>query len=440
MPFKKLTILLLLAFITTINAGDFSSKVQNSFSVKVLVKEAEKALDEASLEFYDNLPEALSRYFMHHDKGPLKRLPKKFYEAQIISVLLQKLRFNQIVQDNQIIRIIDERLGQFEFNLFQLVNYVAFICKITYRIMKNYDVEEMISLLSDNVFSNPLLLFLLVSSLNELGYHYLTINLLTKKETNYEKVINRISTLNGINCSINQYPTLVDLINSNNKIDVYISNLTFPQEQNYFKCIRNKTSQSDLITKPIDRTQIFVTYSKVSDTTLCIATKLEGQKNRNLRNDIFKKLIQELQNPTERFNNTIINKYECKLLPSAEGTLADIIYLTHQKSDKAPVPLFLYYYNERDTKAGIVAKNVIIETLLSNLHNYKELLSSLLKSTIGLTQKDIEGHSSNLQAFNFDRATNSFSVYKDGLNNLESIVKTFLRKNKIIAPSIIDVL
>lgn len=242
MLLKRLSFVSIL-FLQNILAGDFLDNKSEKNPLESLLQKRELHSNLSS--FYEDLSDGLTDYFTKNQR--LKRLTARPDIILKISKLLKKLKNYKLVDDEKIIQIFDEDLGGFfEFKLFQLINYLLFISKITDTALATNSLEKNLAIFSDNVFSNQLLIFLLVYYLKLSGYKSITFNLLTKIEWDYRSLESVIQNY-GIAFKINPYQSASDLIDSQNKIDIYISDLSLPTEQSYFKCLRKKRSMKQNI-------------------------------------------------------------------------------------------------------------------------------------------------------------------------------------------------
>ena len=438
MLLKRLSFIISFFLSSNLLAGDFLHNKPEIDRIQSILQKKEMQSDLSS--FYDDLYNALNNYFVNNDKESLKILTAKSYITRSISKLLNYLTnkyhlFEDKIFDDKMIQIFDNKLGGlFEFKLFKFINYLMFISKIADAVLPQNNLESNLAIFSDDIFSNPLLIFLFIYYLKLSGYTSITLNLLTKSDSNYEALQSVIQNL-GIDFKINRYQTISDLINSNNKIDVYLSDLSHHAEQNYYKCIRKMNiNENESITY-----YLYVIYSSIANTSLFISTEIEDSQRMRLVNFIVEKLLKELVNTTKDTTKQTINDYDCVLKPSKEVTLADLIYRTASNVDKKSIPLFVYCYYIKDTGVGVRANNIIMETNITDFNTYEEILCSIFKTNIGLVQEDIEAHASRLVPFNYDPKTTNISLYKESLNHIKSTISTFLRNSKLLAPSEINV-
>ena len=294
--------------------------------------------------------------------------------------------------------------------------------------MSLHNLDETISIFSDEVLDNPLLLFLLISSLNHMGYASIEINFLTKTSKNYTKLKALLDKTEKLKYIINTYKTAQELIDSGNKIDIYLTDLTFPQANSIY-CNREVR-----IPKRILSYGIIGEHSDKTNKTFFISTKTTDKTRQKDRNEVFEQLIKnyiEKNSPVPE--DTKIGKYTCESAEFSNSTLVDIIYLT-RKSASQKVPLFNYKSSKTDTGTGIEIATTIIEALL-NFEDYSDLLTALFKIELARSSDNFNTSAQSFELFTYDSNNKEFKLLNNDLNNIKSTIKIFLRYKKTVAPT-----
>lgn len=312
------------------------------------------------------------------------------------------------------------------------VTYIMSISKIVEAIVSLHNPTDNISIFSDDFFSNPTLLFLLISSLNYLGYKSIEMNLLTKSNRKYDK-LRSVLEIENFNSTINEYSTAEKLIESGNKMDIYLTNLQYPEDIYGVSC--SKT------VKFVDSEQskiylIIAEHSKQTNDDLFISTKTSNSKRQQYRNQVIDTLIEKLPLLNPQFSESIMG-YNCRAKSSVHTTLADIVYAT-QRSNSKKIPLFTARIFKQDTGSGNVRKIAIIETLL-NFGNYTDLFAAILKTQLALETDQFAELAKDLQLFDYDKDNKKIELLIDDLNNIKSDIKVFIRNRTIISPTKTDI-
>ena len=96
------------------------------------------------------------------------------------------------------------------------------------------------------------------------------------------------------------------------------------------------------------------------------------------------------------------------------------------------MPLILCNFSKKDSGAGKNLHSRVIDSSL-NFNNYSELLAAIFTITIALERKDFNNTAKLYEIFVPDKADpKKFTLLKSDLDNIPSIIKTFIRKKKLI--------
>jgi len=405
----------------TINAS-ITPKVTPDKS-KSQIKEA---LNERDRAFYAELNEALNKDETNAILETLKGLNQRA-ATQVATHIIELLQANKNgigrTENNISIRYNNLDLITIPKHIF--VTYIIFIAKAVETIMGLVEPTKPLSIFSDymhGMFNNQLMVFLLISSLDLVGYKSIEINLLTVKPFDLQPVEQLLGNIKGLAAKINVHKSVQDLISSGKKIDLYVSNGRGLQADG-FKC-----------TTKNNKSAIYAQHSNQENIDYLISTKTDQLKEQADRNVAFGQLIKALDNTTKKakFDS---GDYTCSPTREASTYLADVIFYT-RRPDTKKIPLLELSVTNLDTGTGIVDRIAIIKALLK-FDNYEELFFSLFKADLALRNKNFDQLAVELELFKNNRNTQKFDSVNENLNATKADIEVFMREDKRLAPSVI---
>jgi len=368
-------------------------------------------------KLYKNLYKALSEQTFKDMITALNNLPQWPTTIAITDVIeLLRKDSNSPTSDPLFIRY--KTLELKAVSKLEFVHNLLFLGKIIETIMTRHSPTEKISIFSDDILNEPLFIYLLLSALHKLEYKSIDLNILSTTQSNFDNLRGILKEEKPeLEFTIKSFEKIDDLINSDNKMDIYLTNLTYPSKSTGFIC-----SWADA--------QIFAEHSVQEASNYLVSSKqIEPASQKKIA---FKNLAKFLIEPST------MNSKACELLKTTHTDLADIIYSTNKSSGKK-VPLFVYTTKVIDTKAGINKLITIIESRL-NFTKYSDLFSALFKTRLATESKDFSKQAQGFELFTQDKAdSNKFVLLSDDLDKTSSTITEFIRRKTLVGPSVTHV-